>query len=135
MEKQTQVLDASVIVKWFSKEELTSNALELKEKHISGDIIITLPDIVFIEVTNALRYKDNNEEALLNVNKSLWNMEFKIEKINEMLLSKAIIIAKKHNITIYDAVYVALAQIYNSPLITTDTELYKIPNVIPLENV
>ncbi len=135
MEKQTQVLDASVIVKWFSKEELTSNALELKEKHISGDIIITLPDIVFVEVANALRYKDNNEEALLNVNKSLWNMEFKIEKINEMLLNKAIIIAKKHNITIYDAVYVALAQIYNSPLITTDTELYKIPNVIPLENV
>jgi len=41
----------------------------------------------------------------------------------------------KYNITIYDALYVTLAQIHGTFLITADKKLYKIPNVIALEKI
>src|SRR3989344_7375220 len=111
MEKQSQVADASVIIKWFVDEEFSKKALEIKEKHVSQVTTLIVPDLIFFEIINALRYKKNNEEKLREINNALWKIGFKVERVNEALLSKAIIIAKKYDITIYDAVYVALADL------------------------
>ena len=133
MEKQTQVLDASVMVKWFTKEVQTEKAIILKEKHLKKEIIIVIPDIAFTEVINSLRYKNNNEEKLCEINKNLWNLGCKVEKITESNIHAAINIAKKYDIAIYDALYIAIAKFHSCSFITSDKELYKIPNVIPLE--
>ena len=65
----------------------------------------------------------------------LWNMSLKLESINQDVMSKAIENSLRFNITIYDAIYVTLAQINGTFLITSDSELYKIPNVIALEKI
>jgi len=135
MEKQTQIVDASIIVKWFTEEEFTDKALELKESQISESVEIVVPEIIFSEVINALRYKKFDENALIEANKTLWNMGFKIERATEFLINKAIALAKKYDLTIYDALYIALAHLHGAPLITADSSLYKIPNVVPLENI
>ena len=63
------ILDASVILKWFIKEEDSDKAKELKESHIIGKFNIVVPDIIIYEVGNALRYEP--EFSLKEVNRSL----------------------------------------------------------------
>lgn len=58
MEKRTlKVLDASVILKWFLKEEDSEKAIDLKTEIIQGNLLVILPDLILYEISNALRYK------------------------------------------------------------------------------
>ena len=41
----------------------------------------------------------------------------------------------RYNITVYDALYITLAQIHGTFLVTADKGLYKVPNVIALEKI
>ncbi|MEK6917511.1 MAG: type II toxin-antitoxin system VapC family toxin [Nanoarchaeota archaeon] len=133
MEKQKKVVDASVIVKWFVSEKDSDKAVKIRDEHVAGKTLLIAPELAFIEVLNALKYKGVSEEKLLEVNKSLWDLQLKIENIRASLLDKAINCSLKNKITLYDAIYVVLAQMFGSELITADSELYKIPNVVPLE--
>ena len=135
MEKQTKVVDASVILKWFSNEEDSAKALILKDKHIQKEISLIIPELLFLEIANALKYKKNNFEKIQKANEDLWNFQFIVKRINESILERAIEIALKYNLTIYDSLYVALSQIYGCELITADKELVKAPNVILLEEI
>ena len=56
MEKETLVLDASVIVKWFCEEEYTDIALRLRDRFFVGELTIVVPELMFYEVSNAMRY-------------------------------------------------------------------------------
>lgn len=129
MEKQEKIVDASVILKWFSNEEDSDRALILKEKHIQRDVLLIVPDLLFLEIANALKYKKDNFEKIQKANKDLWDIGFLIKRINKEILDKSIEIALKYNFTIYDSLYIALAQIYETELITADEELAKAPNV------
>ncbi len=135
MEKQEKVVDASLVIKWFLKEENSDKALKIREDHISGKTLLIVPDLIFLEVTNALRYKKLDIKKISYINKSLWEFQFKIQEIDKFILDKAIENSIKYNITIYDALYVTLAQIHGTFLITADKELYKIPNIIALEKI
>ena len=135
MEKQKKVIDDSVIVKWFSEEKDSDKAIKIKEDFLEGRLILIAPYLIFPEILNALRYKQKNEKQLVRANKMLWNMSLKLESINQDVMSKAIENSLRFNITIYDAIYVTLAQINGTFLITSDSELYKIPNVIALEKI
>jgi len=134
MEKQEKVIDASVIFKWFSQEEHSDKAIILLKEHVNQEIRLIIPDFAIIEVINALRYKKNSEE-ISNANKDIWGLQLKIEKINKDTLEKAITLALKNNLTIYDSIYVAISQLLSVPLITSDAELFKLPNVIPLDKI
>ncbi|MEK6889101.1 MAG: type II toxin-antitoxin system VapC family toxin [Nanoarchaeota archaeon] len=135
MEKQKKVLDASVIMKIFTNEKNSDKALAIIEDYESEKTDIIVPELVFLEVLNALRYKKKNEDELKKASNQLFDLELKTEKISSSILNKAINISLEHNITIYDALYVSLAQFNGCPLITADKELFKLPNVIPLEKI
>ncbi len=62
-EKIGCVLDSSVIIKWFSEEEETKKALELREKYINGEIVIAVPDLLVYEIANALRYDKKSKHS------------------------------------------------------------------------
>lgn len=134
MERQEKLIDASVIVKWFSKEENSDKALRLKEGHISQELRLIIPELSLIEVINALRYKEKDESKLKDANKTLQDIQLGIKSITKDLINKAIENALKYDITIYDSIYVSLAQMYGCPFVTADSTLYSIPNVISLEN-
>jgi predicted nucleic acid-binding protein len=129
MERQKKIIDASVITKLFFEEEDSDKAFEIWKKHVSKEIHIFVPELMFSEVLNGLKYKKFNEGQLKEINSSLWNSGLKIEKTNNILLDKAIIIALNNNFTIYDSLYIALAEINNCELITADKELAKASNV------
>ncbi len=75
MERQKKVVDASIVVKWFVKEENSNKALELRNDHKENKHQLIVPGFCFLEVINALRYNKNkiSSEDLKCINELLWN--------------------------------------------------------------
>ena len=53
MERQKKIVDASIIIKWFANEEGSDRAIKLRNEHINGEIIIMVPELVFMETLNS----------------------------------------------------------------------------------
>lgn len=132
MAREKKVVDASIVAKWFLNEPDTVKALQLREDHLSGKMLLIAPELLGIEVLNTLRYKGYDQNALEHANTSLGDIQLHIEHATIFLLQRAIKLALEYNLTIYDALYAALAQIHGCPLITADEKLKKLPFAVVL---
>jgi predicted nucleic acid-binding protein len=134
------VVDASVVVKWFSKlEEDIEKSEKLLNDHVTGTSPLASSSLVLYEVCNALRFNPNlDEDDLLEAITSLVKLELELVDFTEVF-EPAIALAFSQDITIYDAAYIAVSQTYHIPLITADYKLLaKIkhaPLVIPLKEI
>jgi predicted nucleic acid-binding protein len=132
------VVDASVVVKWFSRfEEDIENSEKLLNSHVEGTSPLASSSLVLYEVCNALRFNPNfDEDDLLKAATSLLRLGLELVDFPEVFES-AIALAFSQDITIYDAAYIAVSQTYHIPLITADYKLLaKIkdtPLVMPLK--
>ena len=122
------VVDASVLVKWFlhEKEADRDRALALRDLHISGRSTIFIPQLALLEVLNAVRFSpkadEEDEEMALE---TLEDLHLEIKANDVVLLRKASAISWGYKITIYDALYVGLAEQVGHPLITADEVMVK----------
>lgn len=116
------ILDASVIYKWFSKNEKDSKlALSILQIHIDGQEKIVVPDLILYELTNAWVTKNAISSARVKINlKDLQDANLEIEDVNFDLAAKAARFAKKYNVTVYDAIYTVLAKEKGCQFITAD---------------
>ncbi|TMI53739.1 type II toxin-antitoxin system VapC family toxin [Candidatus Bathyarchaeota archaeon] len=115
------VIDSSVAVKWFSSESATNEALALRNGHINGTRDLWVSDLLYHEVANALRYKpefDKNKLAIAV--QDLFGYHLNTRPIDPDLLNAASAIAYRSEITIYDAIPVALAKLRGTVCITAD---------------
>ncbi len=120
------VLDSSVVIKWFSKEEYTDIALELRDKFVNGDIEIVVPDLQIYEIANALRYNKYIQKSEVdNAVKSLVEIGIKVISPKREVMKIAIDIAYDYNLTIYDSYFIALAKELGFIFVTADEQLYK----------
>ena len=121
------VLDASVAAKWaFPGEDLAQQADDLVEDYGRAKLRFLVPDIFWAELGNV---------AWKGVRLSKWSRSFAEQAIAEMagrhlptvpsraLLPEALAIACEYDRTLYDSLYVALANTTNSLLITADRKL------------
>ncbi len=122
------VVDASVLVKWFlfENEPNREGALDLRDRHIAGRSTIIIPDFALLEVLNAIRFspkgdEEDGETAL----EALHDLHLDVRLANVDVLRKANAIAWAYKITIYDALYVGLAEQVGYPLITADDVMVK----------
>jgi predicted nucleic acid-binding protein len=122
------VLDASVLVKWFlhQQEADRERALALRDLHISGRSKIFVPHLALLEILNAVRFsstggEEDGETAL----GALHDLHLEVKPPEFDLLRKTNAIAWAYKITIYDALYVALAEQVGYPLITADEVMIK----------
>ncbi len=121
------IVDASVVAKWFLKgEEWEEKALKLKELYEEGEIGLKAPSLVLYEVGNVIwkRRDMPSELAEKFVEKITEYLEKIIVELKPNIARKAIRIAKKENITFYDAIYIALSDMENELLVTADKKLY-----------
>ena len=131
MERQKVVVDASVMAKWFLDEEFSDNARLLRDSFVTGKLTISVPSLLFYEVLNALRYSGvYNAAQLALAARSLSKYGFEVWEPKGKLYEQTGKLSLEHEISIYDASYIALATSLEATVYTADTDLtQKIPKV------
>ncbi|OGE10476.1 hypothetical protein A3A60_02945 [Candidatus Curtissbacteria bacterium RIFCSPLOWO2_01_FULL_42_26] len=121
------VLDASVVIKWFFEEEDTEPALQLLEKHKLEKIQINVPLLLFFEFGNTVVKKFREDiDTRKEFNRNLTDLlatELNFAETTPDLLKLVYSIAGRHEITFYDATYVALAKSLKCNFVTADKKL------------
>jgi predicted nucleic acid-binding protein len=121
------VVDASVGIKLFVADPLSDRADALFA-HLAADppAQFYVPDLFYIECANILwKYVRWAGYSVVKAHKDLEHLdELALRSVPTAdLTTSALSIAAKHNVTAYDACYVALAQRMESPFVTADAKL------------
>jgi predicted nucleic acid-binding protein len=126
-----------VAVRWFSEEEATPHALELRDSHTKGHVTLIMTPLLACELANALRYKpDYNKDRLAEAMNHFYKLHLYETPIDSQLLSLSLEIAFRENIAVCDAIPVALAVLKKTKCITADrdTQYAKLkPKGYPIE--
>jgi len=111
-------------VKWFVEEKYSKEALIIRDSFTEGLVDIVVPSLLYFEVLNALKYSGAfGEDELKKVARILEDYQFTIYELKGAYAEKAVEIAMRKGISIYDASYVALALIEGVDLYTADEKL------------
>ncbi|MGC8607967.1 MAG: type II toxin-antitoxin system VapC family toxin [Vulcanisaeta sp.] len=109
------------------REDYSDYVGRIRIDHISGRVTVVIPSIAITEVTNALRkyYLRGlvSEDFIRRSLELLRDSLLDIREITRNLIMKALDFSIKHNVAIYDAVYVVLAMELNTVLYTADEAL------------
>lgn len=118
------VLDASVAIKWFIKEEGDAWAKRLLRSFRSGSLEVYVPQIFFFEISNiASLHTEIPIDSAGRFLESLFSLGLKTENVTGEYMKDVIKTSRQHHISAYDASYVALAQVLKADLITADKKL------------
>jgi len=118
------LLDASIILKWFIDEIDSSLAKELGLRFRKRRMILTTTRFTFYEVANALKYtKRFSSEDIRGYLKDLTDSGLHIFEYQLNVLQEAVEISMESNISVYDAYYIAQADIEGFRFVTADTKL------------
>src|SRR5688572_1359356 len=120
------VVDASIAVKWLVPEPGSDWAIQRRESWREQDLFPCAPDFLLVELHNIIWKKARRGQIqptdpviglvpTFGLNLNWWPAQ--------SLLSTAFLRAIQHDITIYDALYVALAQHLRATLCTADLVL------------
>ena len=122
------VLDASVAVKWFllAEEPFKDRAMQLLAQSQDGKIDFVIPDLFWAELGNVLckavrQGRSTTRDAEESLRKAK-KMELLAVSSAE-LIEEAFDIARRHNRSFYDSIYVALAVSRQAILVTADEKL------------
>ena len=117
------VLDSSVVVKWFTTETKSDEALKLLDVYIQRTVELTISEILICEVGNALRYKPDYDTQKWKIALTqLFNLSMNVIHLNENLTNRTGEIAYEAKITFCDALPVAIAENKKTVCITADEE-------------
>lgn len=120
------LLDSSVLVKWFVEEPDSAKALSLRQGLKARKLPLATTELALYETANALRYgglfTTNELHAQLDI---LISSGITILDFDLSVLHVAIEISQECNVSVYDAYFVAQADLEALTLITADTTLAK----------
>ena len=121
------VIDASVAVKWVLPEPGSERAGVLLGAVASGDLAIEIPDICIAEITNVLwkrcRPRDELTPRQARQAQALLLDVLPVPTPSVQLVPVALEIALTYRHSVFDCLYVALAERRNCPLVTADRPL------------
>jgi predicted nucleic acid-binding protein len=119
------IVDSSVAVKWFKRtgEPNLDEALELLRAHVAETRILAAPNSLRTEVLNALWSHRMNETGLRAAAQDLEGFRLQWFPVDGALSEAAAALAARYRLTVYDAVFAALAIQLDTELITADRAL------------
>ncbi len=102
----------------------------------SATFLFIVPELLFYELANALRYNPNFSPKDVNeALHSVFDMGLEVRKVDRKVMEQATTIAFKYNITFYDAYFLALSRKEEKPFITADYKFAeKMKGVNPVRN-
>ena len=118
----TLVVDASVAFKWFAQEDGTDRALQLLER---GEPIVA-PDLILAEVCNAAWKSLRRGELVPAQFAAIINdvaQPFSRLVPLDQLIRPAAALTRELDHSVYDCLYLALAQAEGLPVVTADQRL------------
>jgi predicted nucleic acid-binding protein len=117
----TIILDASVLVKFFSDDEKDKISLKLLEQYSKQKCSFAILEISLYEMVNALKLsKKSSSKMTYEAVAAILEMKQKTIPFSLELIKKSLEIMDMFKIAIYDALYVAAAEIEHIPLLTAD---------------
>ena len=126
------VLDASVVIKWFVREDDSERAMKILTEYNQGKTEIAIPELLIYEMANVLRYNPLfSYNDTLTVIRVIHNLELDIVDIPELILEEAIGFSYERKISFYDALYIAVAKQTGYEFITADEKLYDAVSDLP----
>ena len=121
------VVDSSVAYKWLSarEEAAVAEANALLDAHDAGEIMLVAPTTLHVELANALRYsKWLTPAEALELVAELDGFQVELANIDAGLLERGARLAFAHGISVYDALFLALAEKLECPLVTADRRAF-----------
>lgn len=129
------VIDASVAIKWYIPEPLSETADHYLQLYKENRAILLAPDLITIEVGNALWKKTRSKEITSDDARSILHTFTVFCPLRLMppseLISSALDLAMALGLTLYDSLYLALAIAANAKLVTADSEIVKLAERSP----
>jgi predicted nucleic acid-binding protein len=121
------ILDASVVVKWFVREPDSAKSDAFLNAISRGEYHVAVPSLLRAELTHVLwkkRLAGYSRDVVSAVLRELDKLAFE-EVPMEQLFPPAFDAAFNYGITLYDAFYVALAELTQGTLVTFDHDLLR----------
>ncbi len=117
------VLDASVFIAAISPTERHHDrARRLFDRHPDTEPFL-VPELFRVEVIAGLSRRGEPVDLLETVDAVIRGPRFHARPLDAELLERAVHVARAARLRAYDAVYVALALMWNEPLVTLDGEV------------
>lgn len=117
------VVDASVAVKWLIPEEFSAHARML----LSTDYQLLAPDLLSAELGNALwkkhRRRELDSRTATRLLRDFSRIPIELHPAGHWA-NAALALALRYGVTVYDALYLALAAGNRSTLVTADRRLH-----------
>jgi predicted nucleic acid-binding protein len=117
----TCVIDTSVTVAWYIEEAFSPSAREWQERLLAGKVRLLVPSLHYWEFANVLRTlvirRDLSEELASEILDLHLDAPLEVAEPDRRLTLAA---AFRYNATVYDAVFIALADAMEVPLVTAE---------------
>jgi predicted nucleic acid-binding protein len=118
------LLDTSVAVKWFVPEEDSEKALSLRRAQEDRELQLYAPEVLLMELANALRYSSEfSAGEIIEALETLFELNILLMPFSLDALNLAVTLSMEHDLAVYDAYFLALAQALEIPLITADRRM------------
>lgn len=120
------IIDTSIAVKWYTQEEATQQARNLLDDYIANRLEIVAPDIIGLELANALYFGAGFKTPLMERTlRDFYSLQLSYVFLSEMIVQEAAKYMEKFHLAIYDALFIAVAEEEKIPLITADKKHHK----------
>jgi predicted nucleic acid-binding protein len=125
------VIDTCVAFKWFSEEGEggVPDAVDLYERSLRDEIVLAAPASILLELSNALRYSMLSQEQTLLLIESLDLPHIELFDVTTQRLHRSAALSYRYEISVYDALFLALAAELECPLVTADRRAFAHVNV------
>lgn len=120
---KTYIIDTSAVVPWFNQdgEKFVERSFRALEGHKAKEILLMTSDLLVIELVNALSLgKKMKLVAIDECINTFYDVGMTVIPTNKQLIKKALALADKWGIIIYDAVFLALAKFWGCQLISAE---------------
>ena len=125
---ETFVVDCSVAAKWVLPEPDGAPAARLFDRYEAGEISLIAPDLLLVEVASLLakrhRRKQISAEQAREAFGFMTNAAPRLFEAGPRL-HRALELSLRHQMSLWDCVYLALAIERDCPLLTADRRLFR----------
>ena len=125
---ETFVLDCSLAAKWVLPEPDRAPALRLFERYQSGEISLIAPDLLLAEFASLLARRNRRKQiSTKQAHEAFHLMTRCAPRLFDMRprLFRALDLSLRHQMSLWDCVYVALAVEHGCPFLTADRRLFR----------